>query len=109
MLLEDGTLSKQPEKVTTTRDNIGLMMLYQRPLRLFMMKRHQDQLTSEVEMLTLMPLIQDGTNFSNMIMVSLRTRKVKFLAFKANLIMRIDKLLERTEMMSSNNLGYSLS
>jgi hypothetical protein len=57
-----------------------------------MMKRHQDHWTSEVEMLMHMPLIQDGTNSSSMIMVSLRMRKNKFLAFKANLITRVDKL-----------------
>jgi hypothetical protein len=87
-LPEDGTLSFKPEKTTKTRDNNGFMISHQRPFNPFMTRR--DPWTSEVEMLMLTPLIQDGINSSSMIMAGLSMKRVKFLLFKANLIIKID-------------------
>jgi hypothetical protein len=54
-------------------------------------------LISEVLMLTAMVLTHTGTNSSSMIMDGLSMKKDKFLEFKANLIMRIDNLLEKRD------------
>jgi len=50
-------------------------------------------------------LTLDGTNSSSLKMVSYRTRKDKLLLSKAKLILRTDKLLEKTETIKNTNNG----
>jgi len=79
------------------------MIKLQRQLNLFNSKT--DLLILEVEMLMSITLMPDGTNFSNMMAISLSMKEDKFLQFKVKVIRKIDKLLEKVKITKNTKDG----